>query len=84
MWEVTVAAEHVADLLRWVTTAVAGREAEVYRSADRVVVLLHGYDDARPFPDPPPDLVTRPAHAWDFERVRTAGDGAASAATNGG
>jgi hypothetical protein len=70
MWEVRVEPGRTDEVLRWAAAATVGRSADIYRSTDRVVVLLHGYDDAHPFPDPPPDLVARPAHAWDFERWR--------------
>jgi hypothetical protein len=44
MWEVRAADGRLDDLLRWIAGAVAGRNAQVYRSVDqdaeRVVVML--------------------------------------------
>lgn len=68
MWEARAAAGRTDELVAWVRAAVAGLRAEVYRSAERVVVLLH--DPVGGLPDPPADLVARSPHAWDFERVR--------------
>jgi hypothetical protein len=42
---------------------------EVFRSADRVV-LVADLAASAVVPEPPPDLVARPPHAWRFTRVR--------------
>jgi len=66
MWEVVAAPDRLDDLVAW-TLAHAPSGAAVYRSAeDRVVVIDR--DGVGP-PDPPPELVARPPHAWDFEPV---------------
>jgi hypothetical protein len=65
MWEAKAPAERTDALLAWVL-AEAPADAQVYRSADRVVVIAEGLDA---FADPPDDLVARPAYAWSFDRV---------------
>lgn len=77
MWEVVAAADACDDLVSWVCDVAlpsvedeAGcRGGEVYRSADRVVVITHWEAAPRDLPDPPDNLTARAPHAWDFERV---------------
>jgi hypothetical protein len=68
MWEVRAAPGRAAELLAWVAARVAP-QARLYRSAageERVVVLDPTGTAAAELADPPPELVARPAHAWDF------------------
>ncbi|HEU5331686.1 MAG TPA: hypothetical protein VFU73_02955 [Actinocrinis sp.] len=79
MWEAKGDADAI---VRWLRGDVLpglpdGVDAELFRSADRVVALLRqGADGEGPeaaprlrLPDPPPDIVERPPHAWPFETV---------------
>jgi hypothetical protein len=66
MWEAKAAPEQADALLEW-ALGVAPEQAQIYRSADRVVVVT---DRVEALPDPPEALVARPAFAWSFERVR--------------
>ncbi|HIV57823.1 MAG TPA: antibiotic biosynthesis monooxygenase [Candidatus Stackebrandtia faecavium] len=78
MWEVRVDEEHKDALLDWVfetalpavETAPSFREHEVWASRDRVVVITKWTQDPQSLPDPPPSLVARPPHAWDFTSVQ--------------
>jgi hypothetical protein len=70
MWEVRAAAGRLADLVTHVL-GWAGPDAQVYRSPagdpdERLVVID---PRRRPVPDLPADLVARPPHAWDFDRL---------------
>lgn len=71
MWE----AKGDADgLVTWWRASVdpelaAGVEAELFRSADRVVALVRGVGPGFRVPEPPDALVARPPHAWPFETV---------------
>ncbi|MDQ1648638.1 MAG: hypothetical protein QOG60_695 [Frankiaceae bacterium] len=83
MWEARAADGRSAELLAWLLEAVP--RGQVFSSADRVVLVLD-LDLAREFfgeaaaelpfrpsdvvPQPPPELVARPPHAWGFARVR--------------
>lgn len=71
MWEARAADGRADDLLRWVTDAVAGRPAQVFRGiegeAGRVVVLLA---DGGVLADPPAGLTARRPGSWLFESVR--------------
>jgi hypothetical protein len=72
MWEAKAAEGRADELLAWlVDVAPLG---EVFRSFDRVVLVvdLASSDGVRAeaVPQPPPDLVARPPHAWRFTRVR--------------
>jgi hypothetical protein len=78
MWEVRAYPEGFTDLLSWVCEkAVADLElnpqhvaSEVFSSTDHRIVVISKWRSAPPqFPDPPPHLVTRSAHAWDFSPV---------------
>jgi len=70
MWEVRAAPGRLADLTEFVVRRVPDH-AHVYRSpagdADERLVVIDF--ELRPVPDLPPDLVARPPHAWDFERI---------------
>jgi hypothetical protein len=71
MWEVRAAPGRLADLAEFVLRLLPDR-AQVYRSRaaagdERLVVIDFAL---RPVPELPPDLVARPPHSWDFERIR--------------
>jgi hypothetical protein len=79
MWE---AKGDVDAIVRWLRVVVLpglpdGVEAELFRSADRVVALLRQNADGEGpeapsrlrLPEPPADIVERPPHAWPFETV---------------
>jgi hypothetical protein len=74
MWEARGDAE---GLIAWWRTQVRPTlgdevELELFRSADRVVVLLRQNRDEESrlrLPDPPAELVARPPHAWGFDAV---------------
>ncbi|HLK42196.1 MAG TPA: hypothetical protein VKV34_02555 [Thermoleophilia bacterium] len=76
MWEAKGDADGIIAWLRDEALAELPTDtsAELFRSADRVVVLLK-HLAAEPsgasfrLPDPPADLVARPPHAWPFETV---------------
>jgi hypothetical protein len=46
-----------------------GVEAELFRSADRVVALVRRVGAAFRLPEPPAGLIARPPHVWPFESV---------------
>jgi hypothetical protein len=77
MWEARGRPGRVPELVAWVCdTALPAVEpdprhagSEVFSSADRVVVISRWRGDPVPLPDPPPDLVARSPHAWDFAPV---------------
>ena len=78
MWEVRAAPGALPELLAWVERQLAadlaatpdGGSADVYRAADdRIVVILRSpAGAARParLPEPPAELLARPAHQWPF------------------
>lgn len=67
MWEARAAEDQVEPLLEWALRE-APAQAQVYRSADRVVVIAEAPPDT--LADPPNALLARPAHVWTFARVR--------------
>ena len=78
MWEVRGRPATFDELLAWVCErAVPAVEAEpahvrseVFASTDhRVVVVSRWHRDARDLPAPPPALVARSPHVWDFAEV---------------
>ena len=78
MWEVRAHPQHFAELLTWVCdTAVPAIEveplhigSEVFSSTDnRVVVISKWRSEPHPLADPPPALVARSPHVWDFTQV---------------
>ena len=78
MWEVRAASGRVGELLAWVIDAVGALDADVYRStgqlADLVVAIVAlpaGWRPGEPvLPEPPAELVARPAQGWAFAQVR--------------
>ena len=75
MWEVRAEARTYSALLSWVCdVAVPTVEthplhisSEIYSSPDfRLVVVTKWRGNPEDFQDPPPQLITRPPHAWDF------------------
>ena len=66
MWEAKAADGRADDLLAWVREHAAPT-AQIYRSADQRVVVIDPADTD--VPDPPADLLARPAHAWRFTPI---------------
>ena len=66
MWEAKAAEGRAEELLAWVLDRAAPG-ADVYRSADARVVVIDATDTA--LPEPPPELLARPPHAWHFTPV---------------
>jgi hypothetical protein len=66
MWEAKAADGRTDDLLAW-TLQHASADAQIYRSADGRIVVIDPTDTD--LPDPPPDLLARPPHAWRFTPV---------------
>ena len=66
MWEARAASGEPDALLEWLV-GQAPEAAQIYRSADRVVLIAE-----LPFTlaDPPEGLVARPPHSWEFDRIR--------------
>ena len=78
MWEVRAEQRTFTDLLTWVIdVAVPAIEvnplhmsSEVYSSPDfRLVVITKWRNTPESFREPPPHLITRPPHTWDFTPV---------------
>jgi hypothetical protein len=78
MWEARAEPYAFADLLSWVCeTALPDFEhdplhvsSEVFSSTDhRLVVISKWRSNPRVLPDPPPTLVARPPHTWEFTQV---------------
>jgi hypothetical protein len=72
MWEVRVVPGRLAELQAWVLQRVDAA-ARVYRSelGEPRLVVIDGTGQAPALlADPPPDLIARPAHHWEFEPVR--------------
>lgn len=78
MWEVRSRDDESSALIGWLLDvglpALAGRpgydRAEVCSGAeDRVVVLTWWTGESADLPDPPADLLARPAHSWEFASV---------------
>jgi hypothetical protein len=66
MWEAEAADGRADDLVAW-ALAHADAAADVYRGADGRVVVIDRSGQA--MPEPPPELLARPPHAWPFEPV---------------
>ena len=66
MWEAKAAPGRADELLAW-TMQHAAPAAQIYRSPDDRVVVIDPTDSE--LPDPPADLLARPAHAWRFTPV---------------
>ncbi|MBX6390743.1 MAG: hypothetical protein IRZ08_17425 [Frankia sp.] len=80
MWEVRAAPGRLADLIAWVRQTglpdLLGRPgcagADLFDASDeRVVVIARFGGPAARLPDPPAELLRRPAHAWFFRHVST-------------
>jgi hypothetical protein len=78
MWEVRADARTFTSLLNWVCdVAVPSVEhsplhvsSEVFSSPDfRLVVITKWRSNPESFQDPPPHLITRAPHCWDFSPV---------------
>ena len=78
MWEARARPAAFDEFLAWVCDrAVPDIEAdpahvrsEVFSSTDhRVVVISRWRRDARNLPEPPPNLIARSPHVWDFAEV---------------
>jgi hypothetical protein len=78
MWEARAEPARLADLISWVCdTALPEVEqnplhisSEIYSSADhRLVVVSKWRSSPAPMPEPPPLLVARAPHSWDFTPV---------------
>ncbi len=67
MWEARSAPDQLEALLAWAARH-APPEAQIYRSADRVVIIAQ--ETGTELPDPPNALLARPPFSWPFERVR--------------
>ena len=81
MWEARAVTEPAAAaLVTWLLDvgipALSGQpgyqRAEVFSGGEaRVVVLVWWQGQSRDVPEPPPELLARPAHSWDFTSVGT-------------
>ncbi|MFC0526401.1 hypothetical protein [Phytohabitans kaempferiae] len=78
MWEVRGEPTRFTDLIAWVCETALPRveveplhiSSEVFSSTDHRVVVVSKWRSAPvPLPDPPKELVARPAHVWDFTQV---------------
>ena len=78
MWEVRAEPRTFTALLSWVCeVAVPTIEtnplhvsSEVYSSPDfRLVVITKWRSSPEDFREPPPDMITRAPHSWDFSPV---------------
>jgi hypothetical protein len=78
MWEVRADPDGMAELLAWVCDRALPTiehdprhvSSEVFSSPDhRIVVLSRWRSHPRPLPPPPPALVARSPHEWDFSPV---------------
>jgi len=67
MWEARSADGQQEALLAWAYDQ-APASAQIYRSADRVVIIAEA--TGADLPDPPDALLARPPFAWRFERMR--------------
>lgn len=79
MWEVRGEPSKFADLISWVCDTAVPRieveplhiSSEVFSSTDHRVVVVSKWRGSTPvaLPDPPPELLARKPHAWDFTQV---------------
>jgi hypothetical protein len=78
MWEVRAQQRTFTDLLTWVCDTMLPAvevsplhvSSEVYSSSDfRLVVISKWRSYPEPFREPPPHLLTRAPHCWDFTPV---------------
>lgn len=80
MWEVRAHSDRLDDLLDWLDLAVLPvmtdqsgcRGVDVYTGEQHRVVLVARFSGApTEIPDPPAELVARPAHQWRFAHRRS-------------
>lgn len=77
MWEVRAEPGKRGELLRWVEeialpTLSGYRSLDVYLGGpDRIVVIGRWDGEAGRLPEPPADLLARPAAQWPFRHHRT-------------
>jgi hypothetical protein len=78
MWEVRALQRNFTELLAWVCdvalpaieTHPLHLSSEVFTSPDfRLVVVSRWNGRPEAFREPPPGLMLRPPHSWDFTRV---------------
>lgn len=78
MWEVRASGSGFDELLVWVCDVAVPRlevlpqhvSSEVYSSTDRrIVVITKWRNTPQSLPAPPPKLVARAPHVWDFTLV---------------
>jgi hypothetical protein len=66
MWEAKAAPGQADALLDWLIRR-APEAAQIYRSADRVVLIA---ELPLSVGNPPESLVARPPYSWEFDRLR--------------
>ena len=66
MWEAKAAPGRTDALVAWLLERAPER-SQVYRSDDRVVLITEA---ELPFAEAPGELIERPSHAWEFDRLR--------------
>jgi len=78
MWEVRASGRGFEELLAWVCDVAVPRlevlpqhvSSEVYSSTDsRIVVISKWRNTPESLPAPPPKLIARAPHVWDFSLV---------------
>ncbi|MEV4346034.1 hypothetical protein AB0J83_16325 [Actinoplanes sp. NPDC049596] len=78
MWEIRASKSGLDELLAWVCDVAVPRlevlpqhvSSDVYSSTDnRVVVISKWRHSPESLPAPPPHLIARAAHVWDFTPV---------------
>ena len=78
MWEVRAEPRTYTALLNWVCEVAVARvetnamhvSSEIFSSPDfRLVVITRWRGTPEDFPEPPPNLITRSPHSWDFTPV---------------
>lgn len=78
MWEVRALGSGFDELLSWVCDVAVPRlevlpqhvSSEIYSSTDhRIVVITKWRNNPENLPAPPPKLVARSPHIWDFSAV---------------
>jgi hypothetical protein len=72
MWEIRAAEGRLDELLDWALGRI-DPAARVYRSnaGEARMVVIDGTGQAgRQLADPPPELIARPGHSWQFFPVR--------------
>jgi len=78
MWEVRAAPNRLAELVVWVREAAVpdllGQDGcqlvDVFDASDERVVVIARFDGpAARLPEPPAELLRRPAHTWPFRHL---------------